>query len=119
MRPLSRLLKNRYSWPCDFLKELEYTNFPKPDVHLREIFTALKLCHDQANDYQLFVAIIRMANNANATPYAVDKVFWLIGSGFFYTDTTIGSNGHIDSLRKEFIESACKEMSGDSALNAT
>ena len=31
-----------------------YVNFPKPDVHLRDIFTALNLCQDKADDYQLF-----------------------------------------------------------------
>ena len=64
-----------------FHKELGYVNFPKPDVHLRDIFTALELCQDGDDDDQLFKAIIRVAGNANVTPYNVDKTFWLIGSG--------------------------------------
>ena len=32
----------------------------------------------------VFKAIVRVARNVDVTPYAVDKVFWLIGSGNFY-----------------------------------
>ena len=40
-----------FALSCDFLKEMGYVNFPKPDVHLRDIFTALCLCQDKADDY--------------------------------------------------------------------
>ena len=33
-----------FALSCDFLKELGYVNFPKPDVHLHDIFTELELC---------------------------------------------------------------------------
>lgn len=91
---------------CDFLKELGYVNFPKPDVHLRDIFTSLSLCPDKNDDYQLFKSIIRVANHANVSPYNADKVFWLIGSGYFYDDPHIGSSGRIGSRKHEFIEYA-------------
>lgn len=95
-----------FALSCDFLKELGYVNFPKPDVHLRDIFTALGL-HDGDDDYQLFKAIIRVARNANVTPYNADKTFWLIGSGYFYNHVaTIGTNGRIGNHKKEFIEYA-------------
>lgn len=92
-----------FALSCDFLKELGYVNFPKPDVHLRDIFTALDLCPTGADDYQLFKAIIRVASNAKVTPYAADKMFWLIGSGNFYADPAIGSIG---SHKQDFIEFA-------------
>jgi hypothetical protein len=95
-----------FALSCDFLKELGYVNFPKPDVHLRDIFTALELCQAGVDDYQLFKAIIRVAGNANVTPYATDKVFWLIGSGNFYEDPVIGSNGLTGSHKQDFIEFA-------------
>jgi hypothetical protein len=99
-----------FALSCDFLKELGYVNFPKTDVHLRDIFTALELCPAGVDDYQLFKAIIRVAGNANVTPYAADKVFWLIGSGDFYDDPivdTIGSN------KKDFIEFARSKLFED------
>lgn len=95
-----------FALSCDFLKELGYVNFPKPDVHLRDIFTALNLCPSKADDYQLFKAIIRLAGNADVSAYNADKVFWLIGSGNFYDDLQIGNNGKIGSKKQEFIECA-------------
>lgn len=83
-----------FALSCDLLKELGYTSFPKPDVHLRDIFTALRLSEKGAERYQLFKDITRVANHSDVTPYNVDKVFWLIGSGNFYRDIDmIGKKG--------------------------
>jgi hypothetical protein len=95
-----------FALSCDFLKEMGYVNFPKPDVHLRDIFTALRLCQDKGDDYQLFKAVIRVAGHAGVSAYNADKAFWLIGSGYFYSDLHIGSQGRIGSRKREFIEYA-------------
>lgn len=95
-----------FALSCDFLKEMGYINFPKPDVHLRDIFTALGLCNDKPDDYQLFKAVIRVAIHSGVTAYNADKVFWLIGSGYFYGDIHIGKQGRVGSRKKEFIEYA-------------
>ncbi len=47
-----------------------------------------------------------MARNVGVTPYDGDKLFWLIGSGYFYDDHHIGNNGRIGSRKKEFIDMA-------------
>lgn len=96
-----------FALSCDFLKELGYINFPKPDVHLRDIFTALNLVQDGESDYHLFKVIVRVARNAGVSAYNADKVFWLIGSGYFYDDKQrIGKNGYIGSYKQEFIQYA-------------
>ena len=95
-----------FALSCDFLKEMGYVNFPKPDVHLRDIFLSLNLCQDKADDYQLFKAIIRLAGHANESAYNADKVFWLIGSGYFYDDPHIGTKGRVGSRKQNFIEYA-------------
>lgn len=92
-----------FALACDFLKELGYINFAKPDVHLRDIFIGLKLCPSKANDYQVFKAVIRLAKNAGVTPYSADKLFWLVGSGYFYEDEHIGDKGRIGSCKAQFI----------------
>jgi len=92
-----------FALSCDFLKEMGYVNFPKPDVHLRDIFTALNLCSDKTDDYQLFKAVIRLAGNAGVSAYNADRVFWLIGSGKFYNDPHIGKQGKVGSKKDEFI----------------
>lgn len=95
-----------FALSCDFLKELGYVNFSKPDVHLRDIFTSLSLCPIKTDDYQLFKAIVRLAGNAGVSAYNADKVFWLIGSGYFYDDSQIGNKGRIGSKKQEFINYA-------------
>ena len=89
---------------CDFLMELGYTGFGKPDVHLKRIFTALRLS-DRDNDYYVFKAIVRVSRSVGVEPYGIDKVFWLIGSGDFYrTGLKVGSH------REDFIQHACERM---------
>lgn len=93
-----------FALACDFLKEMGYVNFGKPDVHLRVIFSVLGLSRTD-HDYEVFKSIVRVARSAGTTPYAVDKLFWLIGSGKFYlVDLEIG--GH----RDEFIAMASERL---------
>jgi hypothetical protein len=101
-----------FALSCDFLKEMDYVNFPKPDVHLRDIFTALSLCPEKTDDYQLFKAVIRVANHSGVSAYNADKVFWLIGSGYFYADPHLGNEGRVGSRKKEFIEYAKPLLDG-------
>ena len=68
---------------CDFLKELGYRDYPKPDVHLIRIFTGLGLS-ESAEPYDVYKAIVEMAEVVGKDAYTVDKTFWLISSGNFY-----------------------------------
>lgn len=86
---------------CDFLKELGYTQYPKPDVHIKGIFHAFGFCED--DDYEAYKAVIKMASVCGETPYKVDKTFWLIASGDFYLHgKKIGShkNSFINSFQE-------------------
>lgn len=95
---------------CDFLKELGYENFFKPDVHVKDIFWAIGLCPWGTSDYEVFKAVARVARNVGVTPYNVDKLFWLIGSGNFYEDQDVGNGGRIGGKKKQFIEVAQMEL---------
>ena len=46
-----------------------------------------------SSDYEVFKAVARVARNASVTPYDVDKLFWLVGSGYFYDDPHGGIGG--------------------------
>jgi hypothetical protein len=93
-----------FALACDFLKEIGYQNYAKPDVHLKRILPALGLSKS-SDDYDVFKAIIRIAANTNNKPYAIDKLFWLIGSGKFYRSKfEIGNHG------KQFIEWAKPQL---------
>lgn len=92
-----------YALACDFFKELGYFNYGKPDVHVREIFSGLGLCPPSASPYQIQRVITRVASATGNSPYDVDKVFWLIGSGKFYKHPQIGKKGRVGSMKKEFL----------------
>jgi hypothetical protein len=93
-----------FALACDFLMGLGYENFSKPDVHIRDIFQGIGLCPWGSSDYEVFKAVARVARNVGVTPYNVDKLFWLIGSGYFYDDPQIGHRGRTGGRKKEFIE---------------
>ena len=95
-----------FALACDYLMGLGYENFSKPDVHVKDIFGATGLCPQGAGDYEVFRAVARVARNAGVTPYNADKLFWLVGSGYFYDDPHIGNKGRIGRYKKEFIEVA-------------
>jgi len=86
---------------CDFLKENGYRNFAKPDVHIKDIFTRLGLARSR-NDYEVFSSVVRVALNVGETPYCVDKLFWLIGSGNFYKHPNVGVAGQIGNNKEQF-----------------
>ena len=83
---------------CDFLKELGYVQYGKPDVHIKDIFYELGLVNSR-DDYEVFKTIVKIGFLANRDPVIVDKVFWLIGSGNFYK-----SNIKIGRQKSEFIK---------------
>lgn len=90
---------------CDFVKELGYLDFAKPDTHIKKILAGLGLQVPNASDYQTFKTVISFARAAGLGPYYVDKLMWLVGSGFFYSDPQIGSGGYVKTRRDAFVES--------------
>ncbi len=101
-----------FALACDFLKELGFLNFAKPDVHVNAIVKGLKLSSETSNDYAVVKAVVRIAGHCNTTPYAVDKVFWLIGSGRFYDHPSIGRKGRLVTDRSGFIKTASRVLDG-------
>lgn len=93
-----------YALACDFLKELGFIKYGKPDVHVIEIFAGLGLCHEKASPYEIQKIIIQISEAKNVSAYNVDKLFWLIGSGEFEAHPEIGKKGKIGRQKKRFIE---------------
>jgi hypothetical protein len=69
-----------FALASDFLREIGFTNFSKPDVHIKEIFSQLGLSQSK-EDVEVFKAVGRVARNVGVTPHEVDHLFWLVGSG--------------------------------------
>ncbi len=96
-----------FALACDFIKELGYRDYPKPDVHLIKIFRDLDLS-DSDEPYEVYKAIVEMAETVDEDAYTVDKIFWLISSGRFYlVDIDTGRN------RDKFIDRAKKEITSN------
>lgn len=92
-----------YPLACDFLKELGFINYGKPDVHIIEIFEGLGLCYKGATPYEIQKIIVQMADVKGVSAYNVDKLFWLIGSGKFYDHPAIGNQGNIGRNKERFL----------------
>lgn len=95
-----------YPLACDFLKELGFVNYGKPDVHIIDIFEGLGLCQRGASPYEIQKIIVQIADAKGVSAYNVDKLFWLIGSGKFYDHPEIGNQGSIGRNKERFIEQA-------------
>jgi hypothetical protein len=93
-----------FALASDFLKEIGFTNFSKPDVHIKEIFSQLGLSATR-DDIEVFKAVGRVARNAGVTPYEVDQLFWLVGSGYLHLDRR-----RPGASRAEFIAMARREL---------
>lgn len=94
----------REALACDFVKELGFPNWSKPDVHLKKIFVELRLAESE-DECTVFEAIDRFARNNDVSPYHADKVFWLISSGRFYR-----SGMEVSRRRDRFIRVALKNL---------
>lgn len=92
-----------YALACDFLKELGFVEYGKPDVHVTEIFVGIGLCPKGASPYQVQKVITQVARASGVSSYNVDKVFWLIGSGKFYNHPHLGKTGQIGRKKSQFI----------------
>jgi hypothetical protein len=95
---------------CDFLKELGYYQYGKPDVHLKDIFMELKLV-DSRSDYEIFKKIVKIGLIVKQDPVIVDKIFWLIGSGKFHiSGISIGSQKleFINLMKKRHTTICCR-----------
>lgn len=93
-----------FALACNFLKESGYPKFIKPDVHIKAIFYGTGISKSNS-DYEIFKDAIRFSEEINELPYCVDKLFWLVGSGFFYLDNmriSTNRDGFIENIKHEY-----------------
>lgn len=88
---------------CDFLKDLGYVNYGKPDVHIKDILLGFGFIKENDSDYNVLKIMIKMSKDADVTCFEFDRILWLIGSGNFYNHEEFGKNGSIGKLKDEFI----------------
>jgi len=66
---------------CDFLKEIGVDRYGKPDVHIKRIFSRLKLIGNNNQDRQAFRVICQISCLTSYPPAIIDKILWMAASG--------------------------------------
>ena len=98
----TKIFNMGFALACNWLKELGYNNYPKPDVHMKDVCEALGLIDSNKTDIDCFEAMTKVARECNVDPYKLDKVWWLICSGNYYRyDKKLP---HPQSNKEEFIK---------------
>jgi hypothetical protein len=92
-----------YALSRDFLKEMGYLRFVKPDDHVLDICELLELT-DGRDQLLADKAVTEIADDAGVEPYTIDKMFFLLGSGNFYSHPEarqrFDTNGYKKTKRK-------------------
>ena len=93
---------------CDFIKEIGYIEYAKPDVHIDYIIK--KLCkNENMSAKEVLTKVQEIAKDAGVRTFEVDKLLWLIASGKYYDvnliePTIVVKSQHKgQSLRDEFL----------------
>lgn len=68
----------------DLLKGLGYVQLVKSDVHTKTIAIELEIVKINPKDVEVSKALQKLATEINVTPFALDRLLWLIGSGNFF-----------------------------------
>ncbi len=88
-----------FTLACDFIKDTLSPEYVKPDTHIKGIFKGILYSREIASDVEVFEDVIKFSQRAKQVPFAVDKLFWLIGSGDFNL-----INIRVRTDREEFIQ---------------
>lgn len=96
-----------YALACDFLKECGVDQLGKPDVWLVKVMATLRLLplgYEKDHLRATQNMIIEIASTAGVAPFAVDKVFWLLGAENAAIGETklAGAKPDLDSFLDDF-----------------
>ena len=94
----------QFALACDFTKENISPKFIKPDTHIKDIFIGVGLCNCGDNDYNIFRKVIKYCTDIGEEPYAVDRLFWLIGSGKLFETPLRQNEIRFKTDKFQFIE---------------
>lgn len=98
-----------FALACDFTKENVSPKFIKPDTHIKDIFVGVGLCDKDDNDFNIFRKVIDYCKEIKEEPYAVDRLFWLIGSGKLFKTEKRQDEVPFKTKKFEFIEEFIKK----------
>ena len=93
-----------FALACDFTKENVSPEFIKPDTHIKDIFIGVGICEKNDSDYNIFRKVVNYCMKINESPYAVDRLFWLIGSGKLFKTEKRKNEVLFKTKKSEFIK---------------
>jgi hypothetical protein len=86
---------------CDWLKEMGYGDYGKPDTHTIDILCGTGVARSRDN-YHVLKTMVKMARVNDEKPAVVDRLLWFIGSGKYVDENvkiTRQKAGFIKDLR--------------------
>ena len=101
---------------CDFIKEIGYVEYAKPDVHIEYIIVNYFYDGKKVSPKEILNKVQEIAKDAGVSTFEVDKILWLIASGKYYDvkqiePTIIVKSEHSgQSLRDEFLEKLSSDL---------
>ena len=85
-----------FTLACIFFMDSGYASFLKPDIWVIRFCNELNITSSK-DPYTVFNAAVQFAEQAGVTPFYLDRLVWLIGTGDFWIDEVdIGS--HLDKF---------------------
>ncbi len=87
---------------CNFLKEIGFTNYVKPDTHLKAAFDAVELSYSSDDDCLRLGR--KLAESYGVTPYALDRIIWLCCSGHYYRHSQKKLGGGSKKLKGPYLD---------------
>ena len=77
-----------FALACNFLKDIGFENFAKPDVHIKDVLVGAKLSDD--DELKVYEIVVEMAEIKKTTAFKIDRLIWLVCSGnFFHHNITV------------------------------
>ena len=85
----------------NWIKDMGVTGYCKPDQHLLAIIDGIYQTGSHEKD--VFIKTVEVAEQCNVSPFVLDRVLFLVGSGDFYGQGHESIKKSYDGNEEEFI----------------
>lgn len=109
----ARISQWGFAMASNWLKDMGMTGFCKPDRHVLAIIDGIY--QTGQNEKNIFAKVIEIAEECGVTPFVLDRVLFLVGSGDFYSHKEIKKsyNGNEQDFIKNFFALRGKQFNED------
>lgn len=99
----ARVAQWGFAMASNWIKDMGMTGYCKPDQHVRAIIDGIY--QTGQNEKAVFKKVIEIAKECSVSPFVLDRVLFLVGSGDFYSHKEIKNSykGNEQDFIKDFI----------------